>query len=135
MLRSGGQFFLFLPRILVGQSGVVTVVAAAAAPSTVSGQIRFFVSSTLVGCSRKVRDCCGSRGHGCLELCSQEAHTRCGPTGATPGALRGSTPGGLARVHRLPMLDLLGRSKTIVDFGGVTLGLDIGHLVKFLLRN
>ena len=33
------------------------------------------------------------------------------------------------------MLGLLGRGKTIVDVSGVTLGLDIGHLVDFLLRN
>ena len=33
------------------------------------------------------------------------------------------------------MLGLLGRGKTIVDVSGVTLGLDIGHLVNFLLRN
>ncbi len=43
------------------------VVAAIAAPSTVSDQIRFFViSSTLLGRSRKVRDRCGSGGHAVL---------------------------------------------------------------------
>jgi hypothetical protein len=33
------------------------------------------------------------------------------------------------------MLGLLGRGKTIIDISGVTLGLDIGHLVDLLLRN
>jgi hypothetical protein len=33
------------------------------------------------------------------------------------------------------MLGLLGRGKIIVDLGGVTLGLDVGHLVNFLLRD
>ena len=53
----------------------------------------------------------------------------------TSGTLRGSTLGGLAGVQQLPMLGLLGRGKTIVVVSGVMLGLDIGHLVDFLLRN
>jgi hypothetical protein len=107
-----------------------------AAPSTVSGQIRFFViSSTLLSWSRKVQDCCCSGGHGCLKFCDLVVYARRGRTGATYGALCGSTPGGLAGVHQLSMLGLLGRGKTIVDFSGVTLGLDIGHLVDFHLRN
>ena len=62
-------------------------------------------------------------------------YARHGCTGVTSGALRRSTPGSLAGVHQLPMLGLLDRGKTIVDLGGVTLGLNIGHLVDFLLRN
>ena len=50
-------------------------------------------------------------------------------------SLRGSAPRGLAGIHQLPMLGLLGRGKIVVDLGGVTLGLDIGHFVDFLLRN
>ena len=77
----------------------------------------------------------GSRGHGCLKFCDLVGHARCGCTGATSGFLSGSTPRGLAGVHQLPMLGLLGRGKTIVDVSGVTLGLDIGHLVDLLLRD
>ena len=62
-------------------------------------------------------------------------YARRGRTGATSGALCGSTPGGLAGVQQLRMLGLLGRGKTIVEVSGLTLGLDIGHLIDFLLRN
>jgi hypothetical protein len=62
-------------------------------------------------------------------------YARRGCTGATSGSLSWSIPGGLAGVHQLPMLGLLGRGKTIVGLGQVTLGLDIGHLVDFLLGN
>jgi hypothetical protein len=54
-------------------------------------------------------------------------HARRGCTGATSSSLSGSNPGGLAGVHQLPMLGLLGRGKTIVDVSGITLGLNIGH--------
>ena len=61
-------------------------------------------------------------------------NTSCGCTGATLGALHGSTPRGLARIHQLPMLGLLDRGNIVVDLGEVTLGLNI-HFVDFLLRN
>jgi hypothetical protein len=88
-----------------------------------------------LGCCPKVRDRCGNGGHSCLKFCDLVVHARRGCTGATSSSLSGSNPGGLAGVHQLPMLGLLGRGKTIVDVSGVTLGLNIGHLVDFLLGN
>jgi hypothetical protein len=130
LIRGSGLWFLWAS-FLAGKGRVVTVAVAKAAPSTVLCQVRLvIIRSTL--CRRgELGDRRGSRGHGCLEL--SDLAVQAGRI--APIALGGSSPGRLIRVLQLPMLGLLGRGKGQIDVGRVSLVLDPGHLVDFLLGN
>jgi hypothetical protein len=136
LLRSGGQFFDFFAAESWRARAGFSRLFLRSRPHPLSPVKSDSLSlAALFWVAAVKSEIAGSRGHGCLKFCDLVGHARCGCTGATSGFLSGSTPRGLAGVHQLPMLGLLGRGKTIVDVSGVMFGLDIGHLVDLLLRD